>query len=97
MQATEALTTVLVECEITDGMLDNECAVVIDAISGKVSLFADRSLIDQEGVRPALRTSIRDTDRVLSGEVEVLLPTETFETGSPWILVEATKLRRSSN
>jgi hypothetical protein len=73
-------------------MFDTELAVAIDTLDGAVSLFADRSLVEQAGLESALRTYAA-ADSLETDPVRVLLPSEAFETGSRWIRVASTKVR----
>ncbi len=88
------LQEVLVECNTSKGMFENEVAVMIEANDRNVSFFADLSLISKNENIDSLRAYSTCAEDPKSGQlVRVLLPTETFETGSRWIDVASQKVR----
>lgn len=70
----------------SEGMFSTECAVELKAADGStVSFFASRSLIESQSdgiARLRVACVQQDIDR---GVELVLLPTETFQTGTRWI------------
>ena len=77
---------VLVPCAVTEGMFSNEVAVQISIEDVSVSLFVNKSLIvNKEG-----KTYLRVTFAGENGKPEnktVLLPSESYETGSRWLSI----------
>ncbi len=65
-------------------MFDTEVAVAIDTVDGKVSLFADKGLVENADQGHRLRAY---TGGMQAEATRVLLPSEAFDTGSRWILV----------
>ena len=64
----------------SEGMFSNERSISLELKNGNfVSFFADSSLIKKEGNNSFLQVMVVDIEAQL-----VLLPTETFETSSPW-------------
>lgn len=92
MSSSSELQTVLVECDSSEGMFDSECAIGIDTADGRISLFADRGLVSDQGGHSLLRTYAAVFPGS-QGSWQVLLPTEAFETGSRWIRVDGRKIR----
>jgi hypothetical protein len=71
--------------KINDGMFTNEYAVKIELIDGAtVSIFADKSMIQERKGVPHLRVTLIDR-ATCPNRMRVLLPRETFETSSPWV------------
>jgi hypothetical protein len=86
-----------VACDLSEGMFENEYAVQVDLIDGKkVSLFADAELVRVNGSKESgyLRVNIVKDE---SPAPTILLPSETFETGSRWIQVPREKLEWDQN
>ena len=76
---------VMIPCKVSKGMFDTEYAVEITLSNGgKVSLFADKSLIQEIKGKTFLRANVVKKDEG-NGERRILLPSETFETGSRWL------------
>lgn len=77
---------VLVPCIVTAGMFSSEVAVQIAVGNASVSLFVHKSLIvDRDG-----KTYLRVNFAGENGKPEnktILLPSESFETGSRWLSV----------
>jgi len=68
---------------ISKGMFSDEYAVTLKNAAGlEVSLFADKHLIKQEGNEAFLKVLLVRNEGAIK---KVLLPTETFETGSCWL------------
>jgi hypothetical protein len=66
-------------------MFDGECAILIQLPSGEnVSLFADKSLIQEIKGEMFLKVNVVQKDEG-NGERTILLPSESFETGSRWL------------
>ena len=83
---------VLVPCAVQKGMFENEYAVEITTVDGaKVSFFADRSLLRNQGGKWLLEVNLVDDDEK-SAERTVLLPSESFEKGSRWLSVPSEDL-----
>ena len=73
----------------SEGMFSSECAVSLTLANGKqVSFFADHSLLQRDEGRERLQVTLVSTDDAHRRDV-VLLPVETFETGSRWVEVPA--------
>jgi hypothetical protein len=73
-----------------DGMFSNECAVSIHCSGGTlVSLFVDRVLIKEHSGSHFLKVQCVRRD---STRMRVLLPQETFETGSRWVDIDLRKV-----
>jgi len=74
-------------CKVSEGMFSNEHAVEISISGQNVSLFADSSLIRRIGNEEyyLLVTYLGDNGK--PNHKAVLLPSECFETGSPWLSV----------
>ena len=73
----------------SEGMFSSERAVSLTLADGKqVSFFADNSLIQRDEGRELLQVTLVSTDEAHRRDV-VLLPVETFETGSRWVEVPA--------
>jgi len=73
-------------CKVGNGMFTNELAVEIRLDNQNLSLFADSSLVKQiDGEFYLLVTLLGDNGK--QGHKTVLLPSECFETGSPWLSV----------
>lgn len=70
---------------VDDGMFTDEYAVTIRLFGGgNVSLFADKSMIrEYEGVHH-LKVTVMCKE-TCPDRMRVLLPSETFETSSPWV------------
>jgi len=72
-------------------MFESEYAVEIQDGPAKISLFADKSLVQERG-----NSFFLEVDLVppAGGKAErtVLLPTESFETGSRWLTVPPANL-----
>ena len=81
------LQSVLVPCTVTNGMFKNEFAVEISVGGEPVSLFVDKSLTRtlEDG-----KTYLKVTFAGENGKPQnrtILLPSESFETGSRWLSV----------
>jgi hypothetical protein len=87
----------LVSCVLSQGMFDNEYAVEIDLFDGKkVSLFADSGLVTANGSEFSgyLMVNVIDVNRDVS---TILLPSETFETGSRYVQVSRERVEFKEN
>jgi hypothetical protein len=83
---------VFVHCQVSNGMFDSEVAVLIQLPNGeKVSLFADKTLIQEIKGETFLKVSVTEADEG-KGEQTVLLPSESFEKGSRWLSVPTKSL-----
>src|SRR5688572_25913736 len=86
-----------VACSLSEGMFTNEYAVQIDLVDGrKVSLFADADLVRINGSKASgyLTVNIVKDE---SPAPTILLPSETFETGSRWVQVPRDKVEWDEN
>jgi hypothetical protein len=93
--STIAAQVVLVPCTVTEGMFSSEVAVEISVEGTSVSLFVDKSLI----VTRHGATYLRATFAGENGKPEnrtILLPSESFETGSRWLSVPEELLLEAS-
>jgi len=88
----ETLVQVLIPCKVSQGMFDSEYAVTITLPTGEIiSLFADKGLIHFKGEATYLLVNlVREHNG--NGERRILLPTETFETGSRWVDIRSKDL-----
>ena len=78
---------VLVPCNVKNGMFSNERTVQITVENAKtVSLFADTSLIREKGGQKYLIVTLKG-DNGKPRYKTILLPSECYETGSPWLSV----------
>ena len=77
---------VLIPCKVQPGMFESEYAVEIQDGPAKISLFADKSLVQERGNSFFLEVYLVPTNGEAT-ERTVLLPTESFETGSRWLTV----------
>jgi hypothetical protein len=72
-------------------MFSDEVAVQISIGGLSVSLFADKSLVEEHGGKSYLRVAFAGE----TGKPEnrtILLPSESFETGSRWLSVPKVEL-----
>ena len=70
---------------VSEGMFSDEYAVTLESSEGReVSLFADKYLVRKEGEEAFLKVRLVQEG---GNTQRVLLPTETFETGSCWLNV----------
>jgi len=78
--------SVLIPCSISKGMFSSEVAaeLLIEGVS--ISLFADQSLIIDIGGKPHLKVTFAGESGKPQNKT-VLLPSESFETGSRWVSV----------
>jgi hypothetical protein len=77
------LDTAWIPVDVSEGMFSTEYAVCLKLSNGKiVSLFADKSLVMEHGGIHYLRVALVNEE---ADQIRVLLPSETFETGSPWV------------
>jgi hypothetical protein len=77
------LDTAWIPIDVREGMFSTEYAVCLKLSNGNiVSLFADKFLVMERGGIHYLKVTLisKETD-----QVRVRLPSETFETGSPWV------------
>ena len=73
-----------VDCEVKKGLFDSELAVVIQDSDGhELSLFVDKALVDSDATPKRLKVYFQHSD-----PPRVLLPSESFETGSRWVDVK---------
>lgn len=77
---------VLIPCKVTEGMFSNEVAVEIEVENTTVSLFVDQELIVKKGDQTYLRVNAAGENGKPENQT-VLLPSESFETGSRWLSV----------
>ena len=77
---------VLLPCTVTDGMFSNEVAVQISIENVSISLFVDKSLIREIGGKTYLRVIFAGENGKPQNKT-ILLPSESFETGSRWLSV----------
>jgi hypothetical protein len=77
---------VLVPCTVTKGMFSNESAVQISVEGISVSLFVDKALIEWRDGAAYLRVTFAGENGKPENRT-VLLPSESFETGSRWLSV----------
>jgi hypothetical protein len=72
-------------------MFSSERAVSLELADGKqVSFFVDNTLLKQQKGRSMLQVTLVNSYPKQKRDL-VLLPTETFETASPWVEVPLTK------
>lgn len=83
---------VLIPCVVTDGMFSNEAAVEITVSGQSISLFVDRSLIQERGGKTFLKVSFVGENGKPENRT-ILLPSESFETGSRWLSVPKSVLQ----
>lgn len=77
---------VWIPCTIEKGMFSNELAVEVTIKDKTVSFFADKSLIMEIKDEPhVLVTLIGDNGE--PNHKTILLPSESFETGSRWLSI----------
>jgi len=67
----------------TQGAFSSEYAIAISTPDGDISLFADKSIVKQEGSQFYLQVTHMGQDEK-TGEKIMLLPSECFETGTRW-------------
>ncbi|MGD0410948.1 MAG: hypothetical protein ABSC18_04535 [Verrucomicrobiota bacterium] len=77
---------VLIPCKVQPGMFESEYAVEIQDGPAKISLFADKSLVQERGDSFFLEVYLVPANGEATART-VLLPTESFETGSRWLTV----------
>ena len=66
-----------------EGMFTSEYAVNFKASNGEtLSLFVDKSLLKKEATKFFLKTTL--INEISTSVKRILLPSETFETASPW-------------
>lgn len=71
----------------SNGMFSSEYAVSFQLLDGQlVSLFVDKDLVRENGGQPLLRVLLIENNPDQNSQL-VLLPSETFETASPWVEV----------
>lgn len=71
----------------SNGMFSSERAVELKLADGRlVSFFVDKNLLKESAGQSLLRVTLVNRDQ---GKELVLLPTETFETASPWAEIAA--------
>ena len=78
----------LVKCETSDGMFSNECAVTLESGGEKLSLFADKDLIQKRNGNHYLVVNLVGTGGA-PGFTRILLPSESFEKGTRWVEVSS--------
>ena len=80
--------THLIPVEVSSGGFSTENAVSLELANGKtVSFFADKGLITTKGDKHFLSvTLVKPLPK--QGKALILLPTEAFETASPWAEVQ---------
>jgi hypothetical protein len=76
----------LVKCETSEGMFSNECAVTLESGGGKLSLFADKDLIQKRNGDYYLVVNLAGAGGA-PGFTRILLPSESFEKGTRWVEV----------
>lgn len=81
----------LLSCQVKNGQFSNEYAVIINLPESQLSLFADKFLVETKNEKPYLKVDVLPTDNPQSKRV--LLPSETFESGSRWISVPSSALQ----
>ena len=87
-------TSGLLSCSVKPGMFESEYAVSIDLPEGNtVSLFADKRLIKKKNNNSFLEVDLWP-EKGGASRATVLLPTESFETGSRWVSVRQDQIRR---
>ncbi|MEY2620296.1 MAG: hypothetical protein RIT26_116 [Pseudomonadota bacterium] len=67
----------------TEGAFSSEYAIAIATPDGDISLFADKTIVKQEGGQYYLQVTHMGQD-TRTGEKIMLLPSECFETGTRW-------------
>lgn len=77
---------VLIPCTTTEGMFSGEVAVKIEIEGFAISLFADESLIVERNGESFLRVTFAGENGKPENKT-VLLPSESFETGSRWLSI----------
>ncbi|HTU66531.1 MAG TPA: hypothetical protein VMF52_11320 [Steroidobacteraceae bacterium] len=78
-----------IQVTISSGMFSSEKAVELKLADGrKVSFFADNNLLEERAGRSYLKVTLVNSDPGQKTDL-VLLPSETFETASPWAEVPA--------
>jgi hypothetical protein len=82
---------VLIPCKVQPGMFESEYAVELQDGPARISLFADKSLVRERGDSFFLEVYLVPANGEAS-ERTVLLPTESFETGSRWLKVPPANL-----
>lgn len=81
-----------VKVQTTRGAFSSELAVSLQLADGsKVSLYADKELIDRRNGEEFLKVIVVDTDAKKKTKT-VLLPSETFETMTRWAKVAQDKV-----
>lgn len=74
---------------VSDGMFSSEYAIMLKLATGEnVSFFVDKGLVKKSGNNSLLRVLLVNKDPNKKRNL-VLLPTETFETASRWVEVNA--------
>jgi hypothetical protein len=81
----------LIPCKVQPGMFEGEYAVEIQDGPAKISLFADKSLVKKRGDSFFLEVYLVPANGETAKRT-VLLPTESFETGSRWLTVPPASL-----
>jgi hypothetical protein len=83
---------VWIPCTVAKGMFSSESSVEIKLNGETVSLFADNSLITKiDGKTHILVTLVGDNGE--PNHKTILLPSETFETGSRWLSIHQELLK----
>ena len=83
---------VLIPCEVSEGMFSDERAVKIEVEGKSISLFANRGLIVEVGGHTYLKVTFAGENGKPQNKT-ILLPSESFETGSRWVSVPERLLR----
>jgi hypothetical protein len=77
------LDTAWIPVDVSEGMFSTEYAINLNLSDGTaVSLFADKSLVKEHDGTHYLKVTLVSEE---SDQIRALLPSETFETGSPWV------------
>ena len=76
---------VLIPCTVHPGMFRDEFAVEIETGEGTITLFADRSLLQEHDGRHYLEVSVVEENGRQQRVQTVLLPSESFEKGTRWL------------
>jgi hypothetical protein len=77
------LDTAWIPVDVSEGMFSTEYAISLKLSDGNiVSLFADKSLVMEHGGIHYLKVALVNEE---ADQIRVRLPSETFETGSPWV------------
>lgn len=82
-----------VQVNTSPGIFSSEVTVNIQEANGvKVSILADKNFVQKYDSNEYLKVSVVNDDKLILHR-KVLLPTETFETSSRWVVVNSNMVR----